>query len=384
MQDWAYSNVECYSTIVPRCVWIAKCWISFNDIVFGHCLCIPRFDLLFATWPLITGWRVYLECLFWISVFFARRIRIVGQTSTFVCTIYVFACHITILTLSLIPNSCGIWGFWMPMDHFGCSNTLGVSSSFQLGTHCVFPHVCVLLLESTFGEILVAEPQSTQFPNTHYFCFKVQGLPRSHQNGLRLVHKGFLGHGMQVRYGFYTNEPPPPPKSNKTLPHMEGHCREDVSNGDTEPVQSTTYLLEHIDPHMQTLPQVVHISLYDSQSQHVTPLPSSMHVPPRKILPFKEGRFGRECSHCKLCRTKSIEVDQPRLSLSIYIYIDAYFCLKRFAPEVWIWGLALVVKQTTFPQPHLWISIILVYVWLLRMHTGSVNIHYSMCHSYKD
>lgn len=131
MRVWAYSNVDCHPTIVPRCVSIAKCWISFSGIVFGHCLCILGFDLLSATWPLITGWRVYLECLcqilfVWISVLSARRIQIVGQTSTFASAIYVLARRIPILTLSLVPISCGIWGFWMPMDHFGCSNTLSV------------------------------------------------------------------------------------------------------------------------------------------------------------------------------------------------------------------------------------------------------------------
>jgi hypothetical protein len=35
-------------------------------------------------------------------------IWVVGQTSTFACAIYVFACHIAILALSFVPNSCEI------------------------------------------------------------------------------------------------------------------------------------------------------------------------------------------------------------------------------------------------------------------------------------
>lgn len=70
------------------------------------------------------------------------------------------------------------------------------------------------------------------------------------------------------------------PPSDETLPHIDGHGNKDVSKVDPKPMQSTTLLLDHIEPHVWTPPPIVNLYSSNFESQCVTPPTHSKPILP--------------------------------------------------------------------------------------------------------
>ena len=114
---------------------------------------------------------------------------------------------------------------------------------------------------------------------------------------------------MRVKNWLCPNEP----RSNETLPHIEGHGGEDFSKHDLEPVRSITHLLEHVE--YPTCGPCLSLSIFlpqvpnHSMGPHLL-IPWPFHT---DSCPSTRGGFRGECSRCKFCRMESIEVNQlPR------------------------------------------------------------------------